>query len=487
MRDRSSILQPIFDLARTAPDRPAVDDHGNIVTYSELISRASGFADVFRQLGSEAKVLINLPAGEFAYAALLGSIQSGATFAFVSTATPPAACESIAAQFDPDLLLGPSTWCDKLASVTSAQRMTQWPPSEILDRTIVETTSAVYVVFTSGSTGDPKGIAVGDRPIFEFVRWARDFYSPTPADRWAQFSRLTFDLSLVDVFTALSCGACLVPFSGEFERLRPGRFVEQSKVTVWHSVPSLIPMLLEAGSGTPPNLEAVRLFTFCGEPLLTERSKQLLSRSPSALVCNTYGPTEGTLFCSAQQFNQEQVGEESQATLPIGDPIPGWHFEFALVDEDLEEITILSHYLADGYIGPVTDSGFQDPRDAEYATVRRFRTGDLVRRIDGATYFASRADRQVKVKGMRLELTAIELELIRLGFGEAQVCLEPAGLIAYVTGDTELSDADVGDSLRIRLPPEAVPVRLIRVQEFPRLSSGKVDLRALATEVTDDA
>lgn len=487
MSERSTLLRPILELARTAPDLPAVDDHGNVVTYGDLMSQAAGFSGVFRELGGEAKVLINLPAGALAYAALLGSIQSGSTFAFVSAATPPAACHSIAARFAPDLLVGPSNWCDELASVTSAQRMTQWPPSEILDRTIVETRSPVYVVFTSGSTGDPKGIAVGDRPVVEFERWAQNFYCPTPADRWAQFSRLTFDLSLVDVLTALSGGACLVPFSGDYERLRPGRFVEQSEVTVWHSVPSLIPMLLEAGSGTPPNLETVRLFTFCGEPLLTERADQLLSRSPSALVCNTYGPTEGTLFCSGQQFDREQVGEESQPTLPIGDPIPGWQFEFEPVDEDLQEITILSRYLADGYIGPVTNSGFQDPADGEYATARRFRTGDLVRRINGATYFASRTDRQVKVKGMRLELAAIELELIRVGFAEAQVCLGQAGLIAYVTGDTELSDVDIGDRLRIRLPPEAVPPRLIRVREFPRLSSGKVDLRALVTEGTDDA
>jgi acyl-coenzyme A synthetase/AMP-(fatty) acid ligase len=212
----------------------------------------------------------------------------------------------------------------------------------------------------------------------------------------------------------------------------------------------------------------------------------LHERAPQSRLCNTYGPTEGTLFCSAGWIDPTTAADDIESTLPIGTPIPGWDFEFAKALEGTEELTIASRFIADGYLDPPTTSGFTDPPDPSYEHVRRFRTGDLVRRSAGGLHFAGRADRQVKVSGVRVELAAVENALLEIGFSQAVAYVIRGTVSAAVSGTT----LDDGDQLRAalleRLPREAVPRRILRLDELPRLASGKVDVATIMKDERRD-
>jgi D-alanine--poly(phosphoribitol) ligase subunit 1 len=128
-----------------------------------------------------------------------------------------------------------------------------------------------------------------------YVQWMTDVFEISPHDRFSQHPNLAFDISMTDIFGALCHGATLYPLLREVDRLMPARMIEREKITVWNSVPSVVSLMMQAGQATAANLVSVRLFNFCGEPLLPEQLEALFAARPDVLVRNTYGPTEATI------------------------------------------------------------------------------------------------------------------------------------------------------------------------------------------------
>src|SRR5262249_15539874 len=150
---------------------------------------------------------------------------------------------------------------------------------------------ANYFIATSGSTGKPKLVNVPHDRTIPFIEWAIEFYGIDNDCRWAQFSSIGFDLSLVDFLAVFCGGGTLVPLSSLVDRLRPARAVTRAKITHWHSVPSMIPYFLQDTSNLG-QVTGCRVFSFCGEPFLRTHAESLAERYPGARIINTYGPTE---------------------------------------------------------------------------------------------------------------------------------------------------------------------------------------------------
>lgn len=331
-----------------------------------------------------------------------------------------------------------------------------------------------YFVATSGSTGKPKIVCVPHDHTTDFVKWSVPFYCVNANTRWAQFSNIGFDLSIVDLLTVLCGGGTLVSVSSRLDRSRPARTIEKANISHWHSVPSVIPYLLSDCKGES---ETCKLFTFCGEPLSTIDIERLVSFYPKARIINTYGPTEGTLFCSYYEYMRGvKIGE---STLPIGRPIPGWDF-LLLKEKDGLRLFIVSQNSANRYAGTSTKQFSHI--DVFGTRMPAFDTGDFFIRKDCELFFSHRLDGMIKINGNRVDLGDIEAICKRLGLQNPVALLVCGKIVVCAEGKGENED-ELRRKLFEILPVYSVPSSINFHKLHPRTSNGKIDRHKLLNSV----
>ncbi|GAA0268406.1 D-alanine--poly(phosphoribitol) ligase [Streptomyces polychromogenes] len=363
-----------------------------------------------------------------------------------------------------------------------------------------------YILFTSGSTGSPKGVPVPHRAVGAFLTHVIDRYAIAPGDRIAQTFDLTFDPSVFGLFAAWGGGATAV-LPDRSDLMAPVRFVNRAAITHWISVPSVAALARRLRQLVPGGMPGLRWSLFCGEPLPEALARTWARSAPAGEVENLYGPTELTVTCMEHRLSEADP-HTANGTVPVGSVYP--HLEHLVLDAD-------GHPAEDGELclrGPQRFPGYLDPADnagrflaldlypdedgqpvraarpvAEPGPEHWYRTGDRVARVDGVLVHLGRLDHQVKVRGYRVELGELEASLLtQPGVLEsAAVAVEgPAGTVLrlfYVGGAGETGP--LLDGLRDRLPPYMVPAELIRLEALPLNGNGKVDRKALASVATN--
>jgi amino acid adenylation domain-containing protein len=447
------------------------------LTYGQLLDRAAGLAAVLRDrgVGSEDRVAVCLPRTAATVWVPLGIMLAGAAYVPVDPTYPAARIEHVRTD------AGVSTVVTDRGELFPA--LATIDPSAVGPRTFADRAhlpdAAAYVVYTSGSTGEPKGILVEHRAVADFSRHIADAYGIGPGTRLLGFAALTFDVSVFDLWSALCSGATLV-LAGDEERrdveaLR--RLLVEQRVTAAELPPSLMPLL------DPGELPDLRLVSVGGEApagvLVDDWA------TPGREFWNGYGPAETTVAVTLMRCEPPSGGRIP----PIGLPMAN-HRAYVL-DDTLRpvptgvpgELCIAGAGLARGYLGrpgQTADRFVPDPFGPPGA--RLYRTGDLARWApDGVLEFLGRVDRQVKIRGFRVELGEVE-SVLAADARVRQVAVEVrAGhLTAYVvpTGPAPTL-GDVREVAAVRLPDYMVPTRLAVLGELPRTPSGKVDRRAL--------
>jgi amino acid adenylation domain-containing protein len=354
----------------------------------------------------------------------------------------------------------------------------------------VASTEPAYILYTSGSTGQPKGVVQNHRNVLHFIRAYAANLQLSPADKLTLLSGYGFDASVMDIFGALLNGAALYPI--DLRETTPGEladWIDRERITVLHSTPTVFRMLtssLEAGRVLP----SLRLVVLGGEAAY--RSDVDLFRqhfNHDCVLINGLGPTESTV--TLQQF----ITSDTRLTrhgLPVGYPVDATTVR--LVDEsgrDAEvfgEIEIESPHVAVGYWrrDDLTQSVFSDIDRA--SGTRRYRTGDLGRLLpDGSIEFLGRKDHQVKIRGHRVELG--EVESVLASHDAIRECVvssweDPAGrnrLVAYVVPRAAETPANrvLQQFVRSRLPDYMVPATFTWLDALPVRANGKVDRGAL--------
>jgi len=349
-----------------------------------------------------------------------------------------------------------------------------------------------YLLFTSGSTGQPKGVPITHANICRFLDVVTERYGINEYDRFSQMFELVFDLSLFDLFAAWECGACVCcPTQGEAQL--PAKYIIDSKITVWFSVPSLAISMKRTRMLEPGLYPGLRLSLFCGEALLEDVIEQWTRAAPHSVIENLYGPTEVTLACTCYRWNPHaSPGESEHGTVPIGEPFPG--MTAIVVDEKLAEITpgetgellLSGPQVAPGYWKDPqkTAAGFVVPPGMNTLF---YRTGDLVQRpLAGQPLkYLGRIDQQIKIRGNRVELGEIEAVLrdaagvdIAVAIGWPETPAGADGIVAFL-GSRDVALESVREKARRRLPTYMMPREIRLIDNIPLNPNGKVDRKAL--------
>ncbi len=504
------------------PERPALWIDGLEVSYAELRQRAAALAATLaRRAPANDPPLTAILAQRSvtAYAGILAALLRGHGFVPLNPGFPAArtrqmleragACALVVdagrGEYLEEVLEGIERRLvvvlpDQGAAKALAER---WPrhefvaggelePAEDFSPAPIDPNGIAYLLFTSGSTGQPKGVAVAHRNAVHFLDAAATRYGIAEQDRVSQLFDLTFDLSVFDMFVAWERGACVCCPSAK-ERLVPSSFIANAGLSVWFSVPSTGVLLRRFGKLRHGAYPGLRLVLFCGEALPVELAQAFAAAAPNAVLENLYGPTEVTIACTAYRWDPARSPAECRGGLvPIGDPLPG--LQALVADDSLCEVAAgEAGELLMG--GPQVTLGYwRDPQRTAAVFVTPpahsetfYRTGDRVCRgaDDGPLLYLGRLDNQVKIQGYRVELEEVEAALREVARVETAVAVAwplnasgADGIVAFL-GPGAVDLEAVRDQLRKRLPTYMLPRTIRLVDDFPLTAHGKVDRKAL--------
>ncbi len=381
-----------------------------------------------------------------------------------------------------------------------------WRPTAVLSPdtlprplTPVTADADAYVLFTSGSTGEPKGVRVKHANVFSYVHSFLVCYPIFPTDRHSQTFDITFDVSVHDQFVTWAAGATLVSFP-ERSLLSPLAFAAEKKVTVWFSVPALAAFLESARQVVPGALPRVRLSLFAGEKLTWQTCEVWKTVAPNSRIANLYGPTEATIAITHFEMPVSYAEAQTyQGGIPIGRAFPGQVTEIRREDGSLcargeiGSLWLSGDQLAVGYLGDAvkTEERFiVRPGDG----VRWYRTGDLVLEdVDGEIQYVGREDFQVKVMGYRIELGEIEHALMKTSgapFAIADVAALRDGMdeiYCVLPANCSARKKEIKSALKAHLPSYMMPRHLYFSDRIPLNSNGKMDRRALKDLIVSGA
>lgn len=501
----SHLSQYLEESAARVPDRTAAaDPDGFSLSFSELEDRASRIAGYLARHGVERgdRVGIVMPKSTAALSVIFGVLKAGAAYVPVDWSGPAERARTILRDCGVKALFldsrrgeigdaagivvetglaedGPGAWREALGHA---------PIAAVPER---DAEDLAYILYTSGSTGVPKGVMLTHRNATSYVDWCTEVFAPGDDDRFSSHAPFHFDLSILDIYTAIKHGASvhLIPDDLGKNPKDLARFMAERKLTVWYSTPAILALLAEFGDLAKLDVSALRLILFAGEVFPVKQLRRLVSLVPGPVYYNLYGPTE-TNVCTFARI-PSAIPEERTEPFPIG-PVCS-HCEALVIDQEGNEV-------ARGEEGLLYISGapvFQGywGREAETAAAfierggkRWYNTGDVVREdpVEGFIY-VGRRDRMVKRRGYRIELDEIESCLYRHPSIAAAAAIpaphpqQGMRIVAYLVanGGEPPSIVEMKTFCNRHLPAYMNPDMFVFVDTLPRTSTNKVDYQSL--------
>jgi amino acid adenylation domain-containing protein len=507
--------------AERFPQRTAiVDPDGGLLSYQDLNERAARVANFLKERGIAAgdRVGLLLPKSSVTLTAIFGILKARAAYVPVDYSAPGARVASIFKDCEVRAIFTDSAGIGLLekeygsslpetvvicgggtasvnGSVFSWDAVLGHPP--LRETSVATPQDLAYILYTSGSTGLPKGVMLSQENATSFVDWCSSVFSPTEHDRFSSHAPFHFDLSILDIYLSIKHGASLHIVSEELGKnpRELAQFIADRRLTIWYSTPSILALLAQFGNLSALDCSSLRMVFFAGEVFPVRHLKALTGLWPHPRYFNLYGPTE-TNVCTFAEV-PSSIPEDRTEPYPIG---PACSHCAPLV-LDPEKVVVRAGEEGLLYIsGPSVFQGYWNrPKENAAAFLERngtrwYCTGDVVREESQEGFiYVGRRDRMVKRRGYRIELDDIECALYRHpGIREAGVVASLAGgehtkIVAYLVAGSEPKPGVIAMKMFCsqNLPAYMNPDSFVFVEALPRTSTNKIDYRSLLASVTE--
>lgn len=498
----NSCIMYLENSAKKFPNNIAVEDKNSKLSYKELWDKAQQYANAIKKTGVEIQkpIAVYLPKSVECVTAFMGILYAGNCYVPVDTNMPAERLDKIFTNLQPEVILTYRKLSPKLDGLIKAtqhiiyldevsdEKVIAVEPDQVID------TDPAYILYTSGSTGMPKGVVISHRSIIDYIDWANQCYNFNSSDRIGSQAPFYFDNSTLDIYASLSNGATLVIISEELYSF-PAKLMEyirDEKITSIFWVPSVLINVANTDSLAELANFSLRRVLFAGEVMPNKQLNYWRRKFKNILFSNLYGPTEITVDCTYYDVNREFRDDEP---LPIGKPCR--NSDVIVLSENNERIT------KPGEIGELCVRGsslalgyWQNPEKTEAAFVqnplhnnypeRIYRTGDLVQWNErGELLYAGRKDSQIKHMGYRIELGEIETAAGSLE-GIHKVCAlynrKEQKIILLYEAEAEKNVRDIRLGLMKLLPKYMIPMVYKWYEKMPLNMNGKIDRKRLQDE-----
>ncbi|WP_405133539.1 amino acid adenylation domain-containing protein [Nocardia sp. NBC_01388] len=480
-----TLHEAFFALAQQHPNRPALRWRGGgVSTYGELAEQALAVGQALTTAGVRPgdTVAVIVPKGHQQIPAVLGVLAAGATYLPISTEQPRARRDRILERGGVRVALV-GTEAELPAQVTAVSLAEASAGPRLRAAHIPSADAVAYVLFTSGSTGEPKGVEVSHRAAANTLDALTAYFGLGADDHTIGLSALEFDLSVFDIFAPLALGGAVVAVEADIERDAAAwsGLIAETGVTVVNCAPGLITMLLD--TAVREQLRSVRVVITGGDRVKSQQGHRFRELVPGVRFAGLGGTTETAIHSTVYEVTDDYPAD--WANVPYGTPMANVRCRVVngrgedCPDWVAGELWIGGRGVADGYRG---DPERTADRFVTVDGIRWYRTGDLARYLpDGTLDFLGRADHQVKIRGFRVELGEVESALAaQPGIGEAVALVTTSGRLAAVAAAGDgVTAVRITAGLRELLPAHMIPDILELVPAIPLTSNGKLDRAAI--------
>jgi aspartate racemase len=488
----------VEEQVRLRPTATAVRYEGRRLTYQQLNAKANQLAQHLREKGAGPEVLVGISVDRSLemIIGLLAILKAGAAYVPIDLDYPPERQEMIVRDSGLKLLL------------VSHYRVESWPcglevirlspdQSDIAQQSRENPDSGVrpenlaYIMYTSGSTGIPKGVAVPHRAVVRLVKEA-NYVKLDSEEKILQFAPLNFDASTFEIWGSLLNGGELIVMSAGRPSLEAlAATIRDNAITTIWLTSGLFDLMVDH---CLEDLKVIRQLLAGGDVISVAHAERYAIANPHATLINGYGPTENTTFTCCGSL---RAGTAIGNSVPIGSPISNTQVQILDCNFDLVPVGVVGELCAGGdglarsYVNhpELTAEKFVPNPFCESPGERLYRTGDLARYCwDGSIEFVGRVDQQVKIRGYRIELSEIEAALKKHESVQACVVLHEESdsgdkhLTAYVVARDDLRNTELKRYLEEKLPAYMIPSELVKIKEMPLTDNGKIDRARLRTE-----
>ena len=482
----TDIINLINDFGQSNPERVAVRHKDEELTYQQLMDESSKLAHLLQD--NHKPLIVYGHMSPYMLVGMIGAIKAGCGYVPIDTSVPSERVNMIINKVQPDIIFNTS---DTQLNHSNIQELTIQSIQDSDNPTLFDSqmglTDVVYTIFTSGSTGEPKGVQIEYASLIEFAKWMVSLNESEGSQEWLNQAPFSFDLSVMAIYPCLTSGGTLNLVDKEMIN-KPkllNEMLVNTPINAWVSTPSFMEMCLLLPNLNESSYPSLNHFFFCGELLPHRTAKALLDRYPSAVVYNTYGPTEATVAVTGIKLTPEVI--ETYNPLPVGVSRPNT----SLFTTDEGELVIKGNSVSLGYLDnkEKTDAvfNFEDG-------LRIYHTGDKAIEKDGQWFIQGRIDFQIKLNGYRMELEEIETQLRQSEFVRETVVVpvyknnKVIHLIGAVVPTEEVRDdlemtRQIKSELKSRLPEYMIPRKFVWMKQLPLTSNGKLDRKQVAEDI----
>jgi len=495
-----SIHQLFEEKASSQPNKIAVVCDGEKISYEELDEKASRLAQKLIISGVQPNDFVGLFTGRSMamVIGILGILKSGAAYLPLDPKYPTKRIEFMVDDAKINTILYQKKWKKEVPLTVAFRHSIE---DTIIEKKQVNITlptiskdQLAYIIYTSGSSGIPKGVAISHQNLIHSTTARFHFFKQNPT-AFLLLSSFSFDSSVVGIFWTLCSGGTLVLPPNRIEQDMRGlaQMIFDHKISHTLLLPSLYKLLLDRS--TSEQLASLQTVMVAGEACSSATVLAHFKKSNKVELVNEYGPTEGTVWSTAYKITPK----DAFSTVPIGRPIPNMQHYVLDKNESLVPIGFAGELHITG--AGVTNGYWQRPELTAARFIanpftdsddKLYKTGDLVRyRKDGTIDFLGRIDQQVKIRGHRIELDEIKNHLLQLASVEnALVVIQNKDtvprIVAYIKSNSSKENVNLKNELIARLPDYMIPSAIINLTEFPKLPNGKIDYSALSTPTKKD-